>query len=102
MTEVRNERDSEKILDEKLEKAMGRVAITLWNNIKKLTPVKTSNLINNINYESDNREARVGTNVFYAKFVEYGTYKMRPRAMFRTGLANSRGSIEKIMAEELK
>ena len=31
-------------------------------------------------------EGIVGTNVYYAPYVEYGTYKMAPRAFLRRGL----------------
>jgi hypothetical protein len=46
-------------------------------------------------------EAVVGTNVNYAKYLEHGSSKMAPRAMFRFGLMSLRGSMRYAIAREL-
>jgi HK97 gp10 family phage protein len=59
--------------------------------VKQNTPVKTGNLKSNIktqmiSQQKDKVEAFVGTNVSYAPFVEFGTKRMEPRAMFRKAI----------------
>jgi hypothetical protein len=47
--------------------------------IKKSTPVDTGRLRSSITTQSDGMMSRIGTNVEYASFVEYGTHVMEPR-----------------------
>ena len=56
--------------------------------VKKNTPVDTGNLRSSVNAQlagkkRDRVEAVVGTNVEYAPYLEFGTRRMAPRAMFR-------------------
>lgn len=68
--------------------------------VQNETPVQTGNLKANI--QPTNRIEEVGdgviktavnTPVTYAPYVEYGTSKMAPRAMFRKGIANGKSAI---------
>lgn len=73
---------------DKTSKATMQAGLKTEYFVKKNTPVLTGNLKSNINTQlvsqsSDKTEAFVGTNVSYAPFVEFGTRKMEPRAMFR-------------------
>lgn len=76
---------------EKTSKATMQAGLKTEYFVKQNTPVQTGNLKSNINTQlvsqsSDKTEAFVGTNVSYAPFVEFGTNRMEPRAMFRKAL----------------
>lgn len=75
--------------------------------VKKNTPVDTGNLRSSINTQlfakkSDRTEAVVGTNVEYAPFVEFGTRKMKPRAMFRKTIDENGKDIWQTFNQTLK
>ena len=76
---------------DKTSKATMQAGLKTEYFVKSGTPVKTGNLKSNINTQKvsqskDKTEAFVGTNVSYAPFVEYGTQRMEPRAMFRKAI----------------
>lgn len=76
---------------EKTAKATMQAGLKTEYFVKQNTPVKTGNLKSNINtqmisQQKDKVEAFVGTNVSYAPFVEFGTKRMEPRAMFRKAI----------------
>lgn len=65
---------------------MQPLAAILETEIKRLTPVKTTRLQGSIvGSKVGYLQAEASTNVEYAGFVEWGTSKMAPRAMFRNG-----------------
>lgn len=68
------------LLSVPLRKFFQRAAITLQSNIRPLVPVDTGRLRNSIGYQVDPAPlplyADVGTNVFYAPMMEYGTGRM--------------------------
>jgi hypothetical protein len=68
------------------------------NMVKEETPVKTGNLRNSIAQKTDKDTlvATVYSDVEYALYVEYGTRRFGPRAMFRKGLNRARYMIKKI------
>jgi HK97 gp10 family phage protein len=45
---------------------------------------------------------RVGTNVKYGKFLEFGTRRMAPRPWLRLALAKSRDKIKRIMGRKIR
>lgn len=57
--------------------------------------IDTGRLRNSINYQSDSKEARVGTNVLYAPFHNFGTRRMPQREFMgvtsedETGIVNA-------------
>lgn len=79
----------------------------LATNIGKNTPVLTGNLRSQIrptgvvNRSGTNYSTAVETQVEYAPYVEYGTSKMKARAMFRRGADQSTGPILNILSNNL-
>jgi len=72
------------INDEKIDNLLERAAIEINNQAKILCPVDTGNLRNSITYvKIMPRLWGVGTNVEYAPYVEFGTYKMRAQPYLR-------------------
>ena len=75
--------------------------------VKKKTPVDTGNLRSSINTrlvenKNDRSEAVVGTNVEYAPFIEFGTRKVKPRAMFRKTVDEHGKDVWKTFNDSLK
>lgn len=68
--------------------------------------VDTGRLKGSITHEVGERKdevyTRVGTNVKYATYVEFGTYKMNPRPFLRLGLKHSEKGIKRIMKAKFK
>ena len=56
-----------------LEQALNKACLIVENEAKKLCPVDTGQLRGSITHEVAEKEGRVGTNVEYAPYVEYGT-----------------------------
>ena len=56
-----------------LEQALNKACLIVENEAKKLCPVDTGQLRSSITHEVVEKEGRVGTNVEYALYVEYGT-----------------------------
>jgi len=86
-----------------LRKAFTESIADFEKQVKIRTPVDTGRLRNSIHVESVNTDGEVwegivGTDVEYAPFVEYGTSKMAPRAMFRHG----KGIAEKRMRKKIQ
>jgi HK97 gp10 family phage protein len=51
-------------------------------------PVKTGALRSSIKYTVGNESVDIGSDLFYAKFIELGTSKIAPRAFLRLALRN--------------
>ena len=89
---------SKKIIQElkdKLEEKKKESLEIISNNIKEVTPVDTGRLVNSIQTD----ENSVFTEVEYAHWVEYGTSKQAPAAMFRRGLEASIDEINKLIQD---
>lgn len=56
-----------------LNKALNNACLLVENEAKQRCPVGTGDLRNSITHEVEGNEGVVGTNVFYAPYVEYGT-----------------------------
>ncbi len=71
-------------------KAMGRAAIRVQTQSKRLCPVDTGLLRASVTHElgkdGDDLVARIGTNVHYAPYVELGTRRMAARSYLRAAL----------------
>ena len=75
--------------------------------VKRKTPVRTGNLRSSINTQlskkkTDQAEAIVGTNVSYAPHVEFGTKKMKAKAMFRKTIDENGKDISDTFKKHLK
>ncbi len=62
-----------------LAEGIKKVTLFLEREVKKATPVQTGRLWSSIVSHTTPYFGTVGTNVYYAPFVEYGTRKMEPR-----------------------
>lgn len=108
-------RESKRI-QKKANLAVKRGLEAIRSEIVPLTPVKTSRLKGSIlgrGVEKDDSIFKVedkgrkiigviGTNVPYAKFVEFGTSKMAPRRFFSTGVQNSIEKVRSILLVTLR
>lgn len=66
------------------DKIVGRRALALQSKAQMMCPVDTGRLRQSITAErKDIAHWRVGTNVEYAKWVEYGTANQRPQPFLR-------------------
>lgn len=92
-----------------VKKAVEKSVLLMELNIKLNTPVITGNLKRSIASKADGFSGMAfsaavsgGEEINYAKFVEYGTAHMAPRAMFRKGIAQSEERIKSIISGELR
>lgn len=65
-------------------------------------PVRTGRLRGSITSEYDGNSAQVGTNVEYAPYVEYGTYKMSARPFLRPAVENYKDKYQAIFKRILE
>jgi len=75
-----------------------KAALIVERDAKKNCPVKTGHLRRSITHvlSPNGKEAAVGSNVEYAKFVELGTRKMAARPFLRNALRSNLSKIRKI------
>jgi len=90
-----------------LEKAIPRAlklsGLVVEGKAKLLAPVDTGRLRNSIKSVMQSKTVvRVGTNVFYAKFMEFGTVFISPRPFLRPALRLSKNKIKQIFRSVLK
>ncbi len=91
-----------KSMEDAISKALEASALVVEGAAKNLAPVDTGNLRNSITHEVEKKEARVGTNVEYAPFIELGTVKMAAQPYLNPALEQNKGNIKKIFADALK
>lgn len=82
--------EADKLIKQKLQQA----ALLVERTAKELCPVRTGTLRRSINRQVKKHEARVGSNVEYAPFVEMGTSKMGARSYLRPALEANWGRIK--------
>lgn len=58
-----------------LESALNDVGELVLNNAIALVPIQTGNLMRSLGYKVIGDEVHIGTDVEYAPYVEYGTWK---------------------------
>lgn len=75
-------------------KAVTRACIRVQRSAKQLAPVDTGRLRASVQYEvgRDGRGivGRIGTNVHYARYLEFGTRRMRAQPFLRPALGAAR------------
>jgi HK97 gp10 family phage protein len=91
--------DLKKELVNKLELIGEVVRSEVVNNIDEMEIIDTGRYKNSIDYDVDKEElvVRIGTNVEYAPFLEFGTIKMAPRPALRLGFYESEKKINEIL-----
>lgn len=65
--------------EQKLKQAVGTSGLNIQRNAKLLCPVDTGTLRNSIMVDFEGLTATVHTNIPYAPYVEFGTFRMRAR-----------------------
>ena len=83
-------------------KALLKACIMVEGDAKILVPVDTGRLRSSITHEVEKTVGRVGTNVEYAKHVEFGTVKMGPKPYLRPALHRNEKKIEKMFKNLIK
>lgn len=91
-----------KSMDQAVNVALTASALLVEGAAKNLVPVDTGNLRNSITHEVEKKEAKVGTNVEYAPFVELGTVKMAAQPYLNPALEANKGNIKKIFADAIR
>ena len=70
---------------------------------KQDCPVDTGNLRNSISHaQLDSRAEVIGTNVYYAPYVELGTHKMAARPFLRPAAENHGDQYRQIVENEIR
>jgi HK97 gp10 family phage protein len=72
---------------DQIQSAVNQAAAKCDAAAKEACPVDTGNLRSSIHIETGDCEATVGTNVEYASYVEFGTYKMKAQPYMSKGAA---------------
>ena len=101
MTKIRIENDKteavKKAVEAAIPQALTGAALIVEAAAKNLSPVDTGNLRGSITHEINPDHAKVGTNVEYAPYVEYGTSKMSAQPYLRPGLDSNKAAINQHM-----
>lgn len=87
----------------KVTKAVRATALAVSDGAKRRAPVLTGNLRRSIiTRHRDEFASKVGTNVEYARYVEYGTSKMSPRPYLTPALEAERHEFAERVARALR
>jgi len=76
-----------------------KAGVDLQGEAVRLAPWKTRRLQNDIKFKVSGDKVRVGTNVEYAAYQEYGTYKMAAHPFLRPALDNMRRYLVALWAD---
>jgi len=95
--------DRKKEIEAKLEKNMLKACLLVERDAKKNAPVDTGRLRASITHELETEKDEligiVGTNVVYAKYQEFGTYKMAAHPFLFPALESNREKIKELLKE---
>jgi len=93
-------------LESRIPVIMEAVALQAEGNavdeITSLGAVDTGRLRGSISHASDNDTAYIGSNVEYAPYVEFGTYRMAARPFLRNAISNYLEDYKDIIEKGLK
>lgn len=90
--------------------ALTRSAFIVQNEVKSSiagqrsepTSVDTGRFLNSVDVEVDKNSASVFTDIDYAKFLEFGTSKLQPRAHFQNSAMRAKNQVQEVFNEEIK
>ena len=89
-------------LPDQVERAMEAVGQQAEGYAKMKCPVDTGNLRNSISHATLGNAAYIGTNVYYAPYVEMGTYKMDARPFLKPAATEHGEEYKEIVRTYLK
>ena len=97
-----NIKEVQRTAEENVKTALTHIGRAMQNNgiyeITVLGAVKTGNLRNSITYTDNGKDqVSVGTDVSYAKYVEYGTSKRPARPFLKNAVANHQEEYLKLL-----
>lgn len=92
-------------LEEAVKKALTLCGTEAQSYAKKYLTEKgavdTGNLRNSVAYKVESKTMAVGTNVEYAPYIEYGTYKMKARPYLEPAIADHADKYRSIIKSTL-
>lgn len=98
--------EMKKIIPEALRKATlflhSKVKESIARGTNAPVAVDTGRFLNSVDFDATGNESRVFTDIGYAKFIEYGTSKMKSRPHFRNTAFVNKQKIRDEMAAEIK
>lgn len=94
--------DIERAVEVGIEKGIARSAELVLQTAKFYCPVDTGALRESIRAEISKTGFEVGTDLYYAKFVEFGTSKQRPQPYLYPAIAENKDKIVNIIQEEIR
>ena len=101
---IKNKSQTE--IDKTLQKAAffihGEVKSSIAGHRAEPTSVDTGRFLNSVDAVTLNKEAIVFSDIFYAKFLEYGTSNINPRLHFRNSANRSKQKVREILRESAK
>jgi len=100
---IKKEWNGLKIIEKTLkaqERALEAVGIFVEGEAIARCPYDTYRLINSISHIVKENWVKIGTNVEYAPFVEYGTSKQDPQPYLRPAVDNNHDKIRELFREQ--
>ena len=85
-----------------IKKSVTTAALLVHGDATRLAPVDTGRLRSSLTYITQDNAAIVGTDVEYAKKMEYGGSKQAPNGYLRPALYNNIDKINAIFTKQLK
>lgn len=89
-------------ISNRLTKALTMAAIVAQESAIIKVPVDTGLLKNSLTYKVEDNSAYIGTNVFYAPYVEFGTKYQRAQPFLAPAISENKDKIIQIIKRELK
>ena len=90
-----------KLIDDGIKEAaihvLGKVKTSIARGTNAKVAVKTGRFLNTVQVEAKGETARVFNDLSYAKFIEFGTTKMRARPQFRNTGNTEKHKVNKIL-----
>ncbi|MCI5605810.1 MAG: HK97 gp10 family phage protein [Clostridia bacterium] len=85
----------------KVSAAVAKGGMLVEGEAKALCPVDTGNLRQSITSQPSGMRCDIGTNVEYAMYVEFGTYKMAAQPYLVPGLKNKSDEVIELIKDAL-
>ena len=80
----------------------GEVKSSIAGQRAEPTSVDTGRSLNSVDINVGNKDAIVFSDVEYAKYLEYGTSRIKPRSHFRNSVARNKEKVREILVEDIK